>query len=112
MALLQVAAADPIAAAFAGWYVEVEDDIGGGDWRVIGVGTEDCVTTLTGEKGRWAIDWHTVRTIALEDVFVFMEGPGLKIAVVADVKDAAGQGRLRAMRDAMTAEASRCQASR
>lgn len=75
-----------------------------------GVTTQGCVTTIAGEKGRWTVDWRTVRTIAMEDVFVFLEGPGLKIAVVADVRDAAGQGRLRAMRDAMAARAAKCQA--
>ena len=77
-----------------------------------GVATDGCVTIIAGEKGRWAIDWRTVRTIAMEDVFVFIEGPGLKIAAVADVKDASGQGRLRAMRDAMVAAAGRCQPKR
>lgn len=107
---LAAATADPIAATFAGWHTEVEDDLGTGDSRVSGVATQGCVTTIIGEKGRWAIDWRQVRTIALEDVFVFLEGPGLKLAVVADVRDAAGQDKLRGMRDAMARLATRCQA--
>lgn len=107
---LAVAQADPLAAAFQGWHTEVEDDLGTGDSRVTGVATQGCITTITGEKGRWAVDWRTVRTIALEDVFVFLEGPGLKLAVVADVQDAAGQAKLRGMRDAMAALATTCRA--
>lgn len=105
------AQADALGAAFAGWHTEIEDDLGP-DSRVTGVATEGCVTTITGEKGRWAVDWRTVRTIALEDVFVFLDGPGLKLAVVADVRDAAGQAKLRGMRDAMAGLRGRCQTAR
>lgn len=102
------AQADALRAAFRGWYTEVEDDLGTGDSPVREVATAGCVTTITGEKGRWTVDWRTVRTIALEDVFVFLEGPGLKLAVVADVHDAAGQAKLRGMWTAMKALATRC----
>lgn len=102
--------ADALQASFAGWHIAVEDDLGAGDSPVRSVATQDCVTTIAGEKGRWTVDWRTVRTIALEDVFVFLEAPGLKIAVVADVRDAAGQEKLRGMWTAMKTLATRCAA--
>lgn len=73
-----------------------------------GVVTQGCITTITGEKGRWVVDWRTIRTVALEDVFVFLEAPGLKIAVVADVKSEADLPRLRGMWTVMKALALRC----
>lgn len=108
LALATAAPVDPLQASFAGWITEIEDDLGGGDSRVTGVATTACATTITGAKGRWTIDWRTVGTIALEDVFVFLEGPGLKLAVVADVRDTAGQTKLRGMWTAMKALATRC----
>ena len=112
LAALALAAADPPAdalrASFAGWLTEVEDDLGDGDSRVTGVATVGCTTTITGEEGRWAVDWRTVRTIALEDVFVFLEAPGMKLAVVADVKSEADLPKLRGMWTAMRALATRC----
>lgn len=101
-------AVDPLAASFAGWRTEVEDDLGNGDSRVTGVATAGCVTTIAGEKGRWAIDWRTMKTVALEDVFVFLEGPGLKLAVVADVRGDADLAKLRGMWTAMRGLATRC----
>ena len=100
--------AEALRASFAGWYTEVEDDLGSGDSRVTGVVTDGCTTTITGEKGRWTIGWRSVRTVALEDVFVFLEGPGVKLAVVADVRSEADLSKLRGMRDAMVALANRC----
>jgi hypothetical protein len=94
--------------AFAGWYTEVEDDLGDADSRVTGVATDGCVTMITGEKGRWRVDWRTVEAVALEDVFVFLAGPGLKIAVVADVRDEAGLAKLRGMHAAMRGLAAGC----
>lgn len=99
---------DPLAASFAGWLTQVEDDLGDGDSTVTGVATRGCLTTITGEKGRWTVDWRTVRTVALEDVFVFLEGPGLKLAVVADVKSEADLPKLRGMWTAMRDLAARC----
>ena len=101
--------AQALQTSFAGWRTEIEDDLGSGDSRVTGVATKGCTTTITGEKGRWVLDWRAVRTIALEDVFVFLEGPGLKLAVVADVRSEADLPKLRGMRDAMLALVSRCQ---
>ncbi|WP_419809880.1 hypothetical protein [Sphingomonas sp.] len=99
---------DPLAASFAGWYTEIEDDLGTGDSRVKRVVTAGCLTTITGEKGSCRVDWRTVDTVALEDVFVFLKGPSLQIAVVADVRDAAGQAKLRGMWMAMRALSARC----
>lgn len=104
----QSAPSDPIAASFKDWRVEIEDDLGGADSRVRSVATKGCATTIVGKEGRWTIDWRAVRVIAMEDNFVFLEGPALKMAVVADVRDEAGQLRLRTMRDAMQAAADRC----
>lgn len=110
LALVQapVPAADPLASSFAGWHTEIEDDLGDNDSRVTGVATDGCTTVITGEKGSWRVDWATVQTIALEDVFVFLEAPSLKLAVVADVRDAAGQARLRGMWAVMKGLATRC----
>jgi hypothetical protein len=108
LALLQASPPDPVAAAFAGWHVEVEDDLGGGDSRVTAVSTVGCVTTIMGEKGRWAIDWARVDTVGLADVFVFLRAPELQIAVVADVRDEAGLAKLRGMHTAMIAARERC----
>lgn len=109
---LALAAADPagdaLKASFAGWLTEVEDDLGSNDSRVTGVATDGCTTTITGEKGRWTVDWRTVRTVALEDVFVFLEGPSLKIAVVADVRSESDLPKLRGMWTAMRTLAARC----
>ena len=102
--------ADPLRASFAGWLTEVEDDLGDGDSRITGVTTAGCTTTIIGEKGRWVVDWRTVQTVALEDVFVFLKAPRLKIAVVADVRDTAGQAKLRGMWTGMKALATRCTA--
>lgn len=113
LAALALAAADPagdaLQASFVGWHTEIEDDLGSGDSRVTGVVTRGCVTTVSGEKGRWELDWRAIRTVALEDVFVFVEGPGVKLAVVADVRGEADLPKLRGMRDAMVALAARCQ---
>lgn len=110
LALVQAAplAADPLAASFAGWHTGVEDDLGSADSRVKAVRTAGCVTTVTGEKGSWRLDWRTIETIALEDVFVFLKGPGVQLAIVADVRDAAGQAKLRGMWTAMRGLAARC----
>lgn len=104
-------AADPLKASFAGWHTEVEDDLGDGDSRITDVATRGCTTTIIGEKGRWTVDWRTVRTVALEDVFVFIEAPGVKLAVVADVKSEADLPKLREMWTAMKALAARCDAA-
>ena len=115
LAALALAAADPSADAlresFAGWLTEVEDDLGDGDSRVTGVATVSCMTTITGEKGRWVVDWRTVQTVALEDVFVFIEAPGVKLAVVADVRSEADLPKLRGMWAAMRGLAARCGAT-
>lgn len=99
---------DLLAASFSGWHTAVEDDLGSADSRVQAVATVGCVTTLTGEKGSWRLDWRVIETIALEDVFVFLKGPGLQLAVVADVRDAAGEAKLRSMWTAMRGLATRC----
>ena len=106
--LAQVAPADPLAASFAGWHTEVEDDLGSADSRVVSARTAGCVTTVVGEKGNWRLDWRTIETVALEDVFVFLKGPGVQLAVVADVRDAAGQTKLRGMWTAMRGLSARC----
>lgn len=108
-AQLQPEPADAAAltASFAGWHTEVEDDLGP-DSRVTAVATAGCVTTVTGEEGSWRLDWRTIETVAPEDVFVFLKGPGVQLAVVADVRDAAGQAKLRAMWTAMRGLAARC----
>jgi hypothetical protein len=108
LTIAQAQPADPIAATFRGWHVEVEDDRGGPDARVTDATTIGCVTTISADKRSWAVDWSQVDTIGLADVFIVLRGPGLQIAVVADVRDAAGVARLRGMRDAMMAAQGRC----
>ena len=112
MALALVAADDPPVDALreivAGWPTAIEDDLSHGNSRVTDVATRGCVTTITGERGNWTVDWRKVRTVALEDVFVFLEGPQLKLAVVADVRDTDDQARLRNMWTAMRTLATRC----
>ena len=109
---LALAADDPPAdflrESFAGWTTQIEDDLGHRQSRVTEAVTRGCVTTITGEQGQWSVDWRKVKTVALEDVFVFLEGPQLKLAVVADVQNDAGQARLRAMWVAMRTLATRC----
>ena len=100
--------ADALRESFASWTTAVEDDLTHTDSPVTDVATDGCTTKIAGERGNWTVDWRTVRTVALEDVFVFLEGPQLKLAVVADVQDQAGQARLRGMWNAMQGLARRC----
>ncbi|WP_425230532.1 hypothetical protein [Sphingomonas sp.] len=99
---------DPLAASFAGWIIEVEDDLHHSSSRLQSVVTAGCVTTLKGAQGRWVVNWRTVDTVALEDVFVFLRGTAFQIAVVADVQDTAGRAKLRRMWMAMQMLARRC----
>ncbi len=72
------------------------------------VETEGCATRLVAQRHAWTIDWHRVRTVALEDVFVYIDAPPFTGAVVADVRNAGDKAKLRAMWDAMRALAVRC----
>lgn len=112
IALALAAANDPPAdflrESLAGWPTQIEDDLTHRQARVSDAATAGCTTTMTGEQGSWTVDWRKVRTVALEDVFVFLEGPQLKLAVVTDVQNGADQARLRAMWTAMRTLATRC----
>ncbi len=68
--------------------LQIEDDLSDEPDRMLAaVKSEDCVTTLTGKEteARWTVDWTKVTQLGPGDTFIFVEGDGVKLALVGDL---------------------------
>ena len=110
-AALATAPAGPIATATRGLVAVVEED-GQADVRLRAVRTRGCRTEIVGASRRWTIDWRRPASVALEDTFVFIDAPPVRIAIVADAPRPDQARRLRALDAAMRGVAMRCWAHR
>lgn len=75
---------DPIGAAIKGLVAQIEDDEGPDDVRLVRAVTKGCRTKLVGKKRIWAIDWRNVTALGSGDTFLYVQAPGLKIAIGAN----------------------------
>ena len=101
---------DPIAAAAKDLKAQVEDDNGGGDLMLLSMATQDCKTMVRGAPAReWVIDWKTIKTLGLQQNFIFVKGDDLQIAIVADTSKADQADKLSELAMAMTNAKRGCQ---
>ncbi len=101
--------ADPIAAAAQGLNAQIEDDMrDGGDLRLVSMTTKGCKTRMVSTARRWTINWRKARMVALEDTFVFVEAPPVKLAIVGNASIPAQAAKLAALNAAMQGAAARC----
>ena len=104
-------APDPIARAIDGLVAEVEEDRQP-DRRLETMATNGCETVVTAAGGTWTIDWRRAQRVVLEDTFVFVDAPPVRLAIVGDAGIPAQAARLVALSEAMQAAAARCRESR
>ena len=109
--LLPDAVPDPISAAVNGLVAVVEED-GQPDVRLEGMRTDACRTVVMAAGRQWTIDWHRVEAVALEEGFVFVAAPPVRIAIVADGLQPDQAERLRLLDSAMRQVAQRCAGTR
>ena len=86
------------------------DDNGGGDLMLLSMATQDCKTMVRGAPAReWVIDWKTIKTLGLQQNFIFVKGDDLQIAIVADTSKADQADKLSELAMAMTNAKRGCQ---
>ncbi len=109
MILATAPAADPIAQAAVGLNAQIEDDVrASGDIRLVSFKTKGCKTRMIGTTRKWTIDWRKADMIALEDTFVFVSAPPVKLAIVGDASIPDQATKLVALNAAMQDAATRC----
>lgn len=101
---------DPIATALVGLIAVVEED-GAPDRPLVGMTTHGCETKVSAQESDWTIDWRKAEAVALEDTFVFVSAPPVKLAVVADASKPDQADKLRELNRAMQEVAKRCTTS-
>lgn len=102
-------AKDPIGAAIKGLIAQIEDDEGPDDVRLVRAVTKDCQTKLVGKKHSWAINWRSVTALGAGDTFIYVQAPGLKIAIVGKAWEPKQARKLGALLAAMQSVQARCQ---
>ena len=109
MMLASPLSADPIAQAAVGLNAQIEDDIRpGGDIRLVSFQTKGCKTRMIGTTRNWTIDWRKAEMVALEDSFVFVAAPPVKLAIVGDASITDQAAKLAALNAAMQGAAAQC----
>jgi hypothetical protein len=109
MMLASAPANDPIAEAATGLNAQIEDDVRpGGDIRLVSFKTKGCKTRMAGTTRKWTIDWSKAEMVALEDTFVFVAAPPIKLAIVGDASIPDQAAKLVALNAAMQDAAARC----
>ena len=107
--LLAIAAEpqDTMAATIVGLYAVVEED-DQPDRRLLALRTSGCTTRVTAEGRSWTVDWRKADAVALEDTFVFVSAPPVKLAIVGDASKPDQAAKLSALHLEMLAAARRC----
>ncbi len=105
----QSATTDPIAAAASGLTAQIEDDMRpGDDSMLVSMKTKGCKTRMTGTTRKWTIDWRKAEMVSLQDTFVFVSAPPIKLAIVGDASIPDQAAKLAALNAAMQDAATRC----
>ncbi len=109
-------AASPVASeidrAFTGLVAVVEDDIGRGpELRLKKIQSKACKSKLVGKKQIWTVDWKKVDAVALEDTFIYLSAPSVKLAIVGDASQPDQLRKLQMLHRAMSEKALSCQKS-
>jgi hypothetical protein len=103
------ASASTIDSAAKGLKIQVEDDLTfDGDHWLTKVKSKPCVTTLIAKKRSWTLDWRTIHTVGPGDSFLYLEGAGVKMALVVDAGKPAQVKKLQKLLLAMWNEQARC----
>ena len=100
-------APDPIARAIEVLVAEVEEDRQP-DRRLEAMATNGCETLVTAAGRTWTIDWRRAQRVVLEDTFVFVDAPPVRLAIVGDAGSPEQAARLVALSEAMQGAAARC----
>lgn len=104
---------DPIGDAFKRLtYAEVEDDLSSSpDKALDAIETKDCVSEMRAGDRSWSLDWRKITTVGPGDTFVFVQGPGVQLAIVGDASKPDQAQALSALHMAMQAMRGRCGAA-
>jgi hypothetical protein len=98
---------EPIDKAFTGLVAEVEDDLGP-DYPLQAIQTKGCKSKLIAKGKAWSVNWAKAEMVALEDTFVFIMAPRIKLAIVGDASKPDQRIKLEALYDAMMDKAGTC----
>lgn len=103
-------AVDPIGDAFKRLtYAEVEDDLSSSpDKALDAIVTRECVSEMRAGDRSWSLDWRKITTVGPGDTFVFVQGPGVQLAIVGDASKPDQAQALSALMMAMQAMRGRC----
>lgn len=90
-------------------YAEIEDDLSSSpDKTLDAIVTRDCVSEMRAGDRKWTLDWRKITTVGPGDTFVFVQGPGVQLAIVGDVSKPDQAAALSALHMAMQAMRRRC----
>ncbi len=101
---------DPISPAIRGLVAQIEDDLGADDPKLVRAITKGCETRLIGKQRSWRIDWRAVQMLGPGDTFVYVQAPGLQIAIVGKAWEPRQARKLAELLAAMQSMQMRCQA--